>query len=96
MVSAKLIVNGITPVVSPPCIVIDAVHVVLLPETEAERPAIVTVGVVMVSLEVNERVVVSFTFAREVFALFEAMVTGERVGRVLSKVTELPFVTVDT
>ena len=88
--------NGTVPEVSPITIEYAADHVVPLPDGVTEWPAMVTVGVLIDSLEVKERVTVLPTLAREVFELFDAIVTGERVGGVLSKVTEDPFVTAVT
>ena len=50
-------------------------------------PAILTVGVLMVSDAVNVKVTVSPALAREVFALFDLICTEVKVGTVLSKVT---------
>ena len=83
--SLKLIEKLTGPSVSGRCMVRVACQ--SLPETlvtVTADPAMVAVGVTMVSLEVNLIVTISFCFARLVLALFDSMVTEESVGAVLS------------
>ena len=72
--------NGTTPSVSVPNIVYVAVHAFPTAVAVTAWVAIVTVGVVMVSDEVNVRVTVSPVFAFAVLALFDAMWIGDKVG----------------
>ncbi len=82
--SEKEILKAMFPSVSPEVMAREAVHAVGPPETVAEEPPMVTVGVPIDSDEVNETVTVSPVLALEVMALFEAMETDERVGAVVS------------
>ena len=82
--SEKLIENVIAPAVSADAIVMEAVHKVPEPETVAARPAIVTDGVWIDSDDVNDSVTVLPTLASAVFALFDAIVTEDSVGAIVS------------
>jgi hypothetical protein len=88
--SAKSIIMAAVPSVVPAATVSVAVQLVaeeILLTDEADAPAIVTVGVAMASLEVKVIVMTSVSFASVVVELLLAMVTGDNVGRVVSKVT---------
>src|SRR3989338_8112499 len=82
--SANAMENGIVPSSSPPLKVYVAVQLFPTFETAAAFPSIETVGVVIVSLEVNVRVAVSPTFAHSGAAvsisLSDFIVTAERTG----------------
>jgi len=86
--SEKLTVNATAPSVSPASIVCVADHAVGPPVTDAEAPAMVTVGVPTDSDEVNVTVATSPVFATAVFALLETICTDERVGMLESIVTD--------
>ena len=84
--SEKEILKVTVPSVSPMSIVCVADQAVGPPVTDAEAPAMVTVGVWIDSFEVKVKVTTSPVLACVVVALLEAMWTGERVGAVLSTV----------
>ena len=91
--SRKSIVKFTSPSVSPDCIVYAAVQDVLLPETVAAFPSIVTVGsACRFSEEVNERVTISPSFAYAELSLFDVTVTADNVGTALSYITAELFV----
>ena len=85
--SLKLIENATVPVVSALIMLRVALQLVGPPLTEAACVAIVTAGMPISSDDVKVKVTVSPTIAQAVFALFEWMETGLRVGEVVSKVT---------
>ena len=87
--SLKAIENPTVPVASPVTIIQVALQLVGPPLTVAACVAINTVGVPILSDDVKVNVTVSPTFAQALFALFDWMETGLRVGAVLSKVTSV-------
>ena len=89
-ISEKAMLKVTAPSVSEPVIAREAVHDVGPPETEADEPRIVTVGVWTDSEEVKVKVTVSPVFARAVLALLDAIETGESVGTTVSIVMERP------
>ena len=76
--------NDTVPSVSPDCIWYVADHDEFAPDTLAECPSMVTVGVWMFSDEINDTVMVSPGLALAVFRLSEAIVTEDNACADLS------------
>ena len=91
--SVKSIVNTTACSVSPACITLVAVQLspLGLVTESAAFPSIITVGVLMVSDEVNDTVTVSPAFASVVSSeLFDTIDTGDSVGAIPSDAVALP------